>query len=61
MTFRAVQSNRSLAVYQYHGVQTDVGNWEVYHVNKAVFGKTFMNSHKLNGESTRNILLNEAV
>ena len=24
-------------------------------------GKTFMNSHKLNGESTRNILLNEAL
>ena len=35
--------------------------WEFYRENKAVCGKTFMNSHKLNGESTRNTLLNEAV
>ena len=44
-----------------HGAQTDVGNREVYHENKAVCGTTLMNSKKLNGESTRNILLNEAV
>ena len=44
-----------------HGAQTDVGNWEFSHGNKAVCGKTFMNYHKLNGENTRNILLNEAV
>ena len=37
----------------------DVGNWDE---NKAVIcGKTFMDSQKLNGESTRNILLNDAV
>ena len=44
-----------------HGAQTDVGNWEVKHENMAVCVKTFMNSHKLNGEITCNILLNEAV
>ena len=46
---------------QNHGDQSDVGNREVLHENKAVCGNTFMNSHRLNGESTRNILLNEAV
>ena len=48
---------------QVHGTQSDVGNREVSHENKAVCGKTLMNSQKLNGESTCNIhvLLNEAV
>ena len=41
-----------------HGAQTDVGNQDE---NKAGCGKTLMNSQKLNGESTRNTPLNEAV
>ena len=44
-----------------HGAQTDVGNREVLHENKAVCWKMLMNSQKLNGEGTRNILLNEVV
>ena len=42
-----------------HGGQTDV--WEIGRFsmkNKTVCGKTLMNSQKLKGESTRNILLN---
>ena len=49
-----------LVIY-YTGLKTDVGNREVKRENKAVCGKTLMNSQKLNGESTRNILLNEDV
>ena len=40
---------------------TDGAQSEVLHENKAVWEKTSINYQKLNGESTRNILLNEEV
>ena len=57
----SLANNADDLLTQRHGTQTDVGNCEFSHKNKAICGKTFMNSHKINGESTRNILLNEAV
>ena len=49
------------ALHKSHGAQTDMGNWEVQHENKAVCGKTLMNFQNLKGESTRNIFLKEVV